>query len=206
MGDPVLNSFVQWPTYGSTLYGMVRMASHTVSCVHSSAAERLFQGLVNLPQRDHIDSIMASGVQAIAKESCKAGYASAMPQIHKQTVFCFSVSLTSTRMRRFDFWNSVWNDNGEAPSPFYYQQYSGSNTTYEQLLTVDPPSQAWSGNWLGLPQVQTALHYYGVPNDQQNEGGQVYDTMVASGDFCQNSRYVKRAERAQEVVYVCVPH
>lgn len=139
VGDPVMNSVVQWPTYGSTLYGM---------------------GLVNLQQKNLIDSQMQKGVKAMLTQSCKAG---------------------------FDFWNSVWNDNGEAPFPFYYQQFSGSSTTYEQLLVSDPESMAWSGYWLSLSQVQQAMHYGGTPVNQQNEGGPIYDTMVESGDFCQNS-------------------
>lgn len=40
VGDPVMNSYAQWPTYGSTLYGM---------------------GLINIPQRTLIDGIMAQG-------------------------------------------------------------------------------------------------------------------------------------------------
>ena len=139
VGDPVMNSIVQWPTYADTLYGM---------------------GLVNIAQREHIRSVMAQGVQAMLTQGCKQG---------------------------FDFWNSVWNDNGEAPSPFYYQQYSGSSTTYEQLLVNDPVSMAWSINWLGTSQVQRAMHFGRSPANQQNEGGPVYDTMVQSGDFCQNS-------------------
>lgn len=43
---------------------------------------------------------------------------------------------------------AVWNDDGENPSPFLYQAFSGSNTTYEQLLNVDPPQQDWPIYWL----------------------------------------------------------
>jgi vitellogenic carboxypeptidase-like protein len=139
VGDPVMNSIVQWPTYADTLYGM---------------------GLVNIAQREHVREVMAQGVQAMLTQGCKQG---------------------------FDFWNSVWNDNGEAPTPFYYQQYSGSSTTYEQLLVNDPASMSWSINWLATSQVQKAMHFGRSPANQQNEGGPVYDTMVQSGDFCQNS-------------------
>lgn len=117
-------------------------------------------GLVNVAQREKIRSIMAEGVQAMLHQSCKAG---------------------------FDFWNSVWNDNGEMPQPFYYQQFSGSSTTYESLLVNDPTSFAWSGDWLSTSQVKAAMHYGGSPAFQFNEGGPIYDTMVQSGDFCQNS-------------------
>lgn len=105
VGDPVMNSVVQWPTYADTLYGM---------------------GLVNLLQREQIRSIMNQGVQALQTGTCK---------------------------QAFDFWNSVWNDNGELPNPFYYQKFSGSSTTYEQLLVNDPESMAWSTNWLATSQV-----------------------------------------------------
>lgn len=138
VGDPVMNSNVQWPTYADTLYGM---------------------GLVNIAQREQIRSIMASGVQALSR-SCKEA---------------------------FDYWNLVWNDNGEAPQPFYYQAFSGSSTTYEQLLFQDPISMSWSTDWLATNQVARAMHYGNSPANQQNEGGPVYDTMVESGDFCQNS-------------------
>lgn len=86
VGDPVMNSIVQWPTYAGTLYGM---------------------GLINLQQKAFIGSVMEKGVNAM---------------------------LTSTCRTAFEYWNSVWNDNGERPEPFYYKKFSGSSTTYEQLL------------------------------------------------------------------------
>ena len=46
---------------------------------------------------------------------------------------------------------------------------------------------SWSINWLGTNQVAKAMHYGGSPSNQQAEGGPIYDTMVDSGDFCQNS-------------------
>merc|ERR1711991_741751 len=52
-------------------------------------------GLVSIAQREKIRSVLAQGVTAMVTDSCKAG---------------------------FDFWNSVWNDTGEAPAPFYYKQ------------------------------------------------------------------------------------
>ena len=154
VGDPILNSIVQYPTYPDTLYGM---------------------GLVNIPQRELLRQVLANATHLMLTESCRSG---------------------------FDLWNSIWNDDGALPLPFYYKTFTGSSMTDEALLISPPASFAWSGNWIATSQVANAMHFSGTPISQFNEGGPVYSTMVDSGDYCQNASDIYGALLSKHGIHV----
>merc|ERR1712151_530723 len=62
---------------------------------------------------------------------------------------------------------------------------TGSFATDNELLGEDPAALDYGGDYLLAHKAE--FHFNGVPAVQLNEGGEVYLTMVRSGDFCQNS-------------------
>jgi len=91
----------------------------------------------------------------------------------------------------FDAWNSVWNDDGGLginAGKFY--DYTGSNFTENSLIAVEPPPLDYYSVYVQRPDVQKAFHIDGLPAISFDEGGLVYSTMVASGDFCANSTWL----------------
>eukprot|EP01061_Rhynchopus_euleeides_P014186 TRINITY_DN2463_c1_g2_i1.p1 TRINITY_DN2463_c1_g2~~TRINITY_DN2463_c1_g2_i1.p1 ORF type:complete len:544 (+),score=226.22 TRINITY_DN2463_c1_g2_i1:55-1632(+) len=141
VGDPIINHAYQWPTYGSTLYGM---------------------GVIMLDERAAIDKIMADGISNL-EGNCTVA---------------------------FNLWNSVWNDDGGGGAPGLYYEYTGSSMTENVLLGAEPEGFGWSTDFLQKADVATAMHYEGIPGASFAEGGEVYSTMVNSGDFCHNSSWI----------------
>lgn len=90
----------------------------------------------------------------------------------------------------FDYWNSVWNDNGGGGYPGLYYQLTGSSMTENVLLGAEPAGFNYGPQWLVQPSVAKAFHYAGTPANNFAEGGLVYSTMVNSGDFCSNSSWL----------------
>ena len=86
----------------------------------------------------------------------------------------------------FNLWNSVWNDNGGSDR-FLYKDYVGSDTTFESQLgsTKQAP-----GNFAAVLKNKAQWHAAGSPPSQMDEGGDIYNSMVASGDFCHPSAHL----------------
>lgn len=90
----------------------------------------------------------------------------------------------------FKYWNSVWNDNGGGGAPGLFYQYTGSNATMNQALPDAGTTYDQGTKWMQNKDVMSALHYDGTPNHSTDEGGDVYISMVNSGDFCKDSSLV----------------
>eukprot|EP01060_Flectonema_neradi_P027518 TRINITY_DN37122_c0_g1_i1.p1 TRINITY_DN37122_c0_g1~~TRINITY_DN37122_c0_g1_i1.p1 ORF type:complete len:541 (+),score=132.41 TRINITY_DN37122_c0_g1_i1:43-1623(+) len=119
-------------------------------------------GVIMLDEREIIDNIMTNG----------------------------SMYLDSNCTKAFEYWNSVWNDDGGGGYPGLYYQFTGSSMTENVLLGAEPAGFGWSVDFLKIPAVQVAMHVAGIPGESFAEGGEVYHTMVNSGDFCANSSWI----------------
>lgn len=118
-------------------------------------------GLLMEDERDKVAAIMRKGVSLLDKS-------------------CYDA---------FTQWNRVWmDDGGSSCSPhcdFYFKNMTGSSSTDNQLLGKDPANFDYGSDYLLAH--KSEFHFDGVPAVQLNEGGEVYLTMVRSGDFCQRS-------------------
>jgi vitellogenic carboxypeptidase-like protein len=91
----------------------------------------------------------------------------------------------------FNYWNSVWNDNGGGGAPGLYYEMTGSSMTEDVQLGQAPDAFNRAGPWFNSTVVAQAFHIDGTPGGHNmNEGGKVYATMVESGDFCSNSSWI----------------
>lgn len=90
----------------------------------------------------------------------------------------------------FNLWNSVWNDDGGGGSPGLYWQMTGSSNTENGLLPGEPAGFDRYGHYFDPIKVQEAFHFEGSPAHSSTEGGEVYHTMVKSGDWCSNSSWI----------------
>lgn len=91
----------------------------------------------------------------------------------------------------FNYWNSVWNDNGGGGAPGLYYEFTGSSMTEDVLLGQADEAFSYSTTWFNKSDVKDAFHISGSPSPYTpDEGGEVYATMVKSGDFCSNSSWI----------------
>lgn len=118
-------------------------------------------GLIMGDERDQLDAVLKKGVDMLSKS-------------------CYSA---------FVQWNRVWMDDGGsscAPNcDFFFKNMSGSPMTENSLLGYNPPELNYFGTYLQAHNKD--FHFDGIPAAQLDEGGDIYLTMVKSGDFCQNS-------------------
>eukprot|EP01059_Diplonema_ambulator_P008992 TRINITY_DN1875_c1_g4_i1.p1 TRINITY_DN1875_c1_g4~~TRINITY_DN1875_c1_g4_i1.p1 ORF type:complete len:521 (+),score=189.22 TRINITY_DN1875_c1_g4_i1:44-1606(+) len=119
-------------------------------------------GVIMLDERQIIDNIMQNGINALETNCTQA----------------------------FQYWNSVWNDDGGGGYPGLYYQFTGSSMTEDVLLGEEPEGFTWYQDFMKKPDVAAAMHYEGIPGASFAEGGEVYHTMVNSGDFCMNSSWI----------------
>eukprot|EP00928_Gymnodinium_smaydae_P032422 TRINITY_DN23485_c0_g2_i1.p1 TRINITY_DN23485_c0_g2~~TRINITY_DN23485_c0_g2_i1.p1 ORF type:complete len:551 (-),score=57.79 TRINITY_DN23485_c0_g2_i1:154-1764(-) len=119
-------------------------------------------GLVMEDERDTIDRIMANA-SAWNDKDCYAA---------------------------FTEWNRVWNDDGgsscKPACDFLFQRFTGSSNTEHFILGAQPPNFDYFRQY--LRQHLQQFHADGVPTASSlSEGGEVYLSMVKSGDFCEAS-------------------
>jgi len=118
-------------------------------------------GLLMKSERDKIADIMEKGVR-LMDENCYDAFVQ---------------------------WNRVWMDDGgyscKPHCDSFFKNMTGSSATDNELLGKDPASFDYESDYLLAHEAE--FHFKGVPSMQLDEGGEVYMTMVRSGDFCQNS-------------------
>jgi len=89
----------------------------------------------------------------------------------------------------FREWNRVWNDDGGSSCKprceFLFERMTGSSLTENVLLGAEPAEMNYFAGFLTAN--SEAFHFAGSPASQFDEGGEVYSTMVESGDFCEAS-------------------
>merc|ERR1712216_732037 len=125
-------------------------------------------GLVMLDEREQLRTIFANGVAAHKKWAAGEGD-------------CWTA---------FQYWNSVWEDDSGGGLPGKFCSFTGSDNSESVLLGGQPPEfDHWTA-FLAQSNVATAMHCNGSPSTSRWEGGEVYHTMVRSGDFCQNSSHL----------------
>merc|ERR1719253_342150 len=118
-------------------------------------------GLLMADERDKLEAVFKAGVDLLDSD-------------------CYSA---------FQQWNRVWmDDGGSSCSPncdFFFKNMSGSPFTENVLNGDEPAALDYFGDY--LQKYNKEFHFEGIPAVQLDEGGDIYLTMVKSGDFCQNS-------------------
>eukprot|EP01012_Entosiphon_sulcatum_P010593 TRINITY_DN1622_c0_g1_i1.p1 TRINITY_DN1622_c0_g1~~TRINITY_DN1622_c0_g1_i1.p1 ORF type:complete len:521 (-),score=79.60 TRINITY_DN1622_c0_g1_i1:16-1578(-) len=105
-----------------------------------------------------------------------------------EQIFAQSVANLGHCPTAFQYWNSVWNDNGGGGAPGKFFELTGSSMTENVVLAKEPAAFDYGMDYLVKPAShQAVFHFDGCPIANFDEGGQVYSTMVNSGDFCSNS-------------------
>eukprot|EP00929_Paragymnodinium_shiwhaense_P000209 TRINITY_DN100455_c0_g1_i1.p1 TRINITY_DN100455_c0_g1~~TRINITY_DN100455_c0_g1_i1.p1 ORF type:complete len:532 (-),score=68.16 TRINITY_DN100455_c0_g1_i1:317-1912(-) len=97
--------------------------------------------------------------------------------------------------KAFMYWSSVWNDDGgsacDPHCPFLFKAFTGSTNTEHILLGAAPDelSTYWKQF---LARHSEQFHFEGQPNvnTSMSEGGEVYLTMVRSGDYCESTAHL----------------
>lgn len=125
-------------------------------------------GLVMLDEREELRTIFNNGVDELKKWEAGTGS-------------CWTA---------FTWWNSVFEDDSGGGLPGKFCNFSGSDNAENVLLSGQPKGfDSWT-NFMEIPSVKLAMHAAGSPSTSTWEGGEVYHTMVRSGDFCQNSSWI----------------
>jgi len=110
---------------------------------------------------------------------------------HIKEIYKKAVPLLSTNCRKaFNLGNQIWNDDDSLKSSLF-TKYTGSTMTENALMPKHPKAFKAATNWLDPKNksnpVPRAMHYEGVPTSSSAEGGNVYEVMVDSGDWCTKS-------------------
>ncbi|GMH60230.1 hypothetical protein TrST_g4489 [Triparma strigata] len=96
----------------------------------------------------------------------------------------------------FTVWNKVFNDDGgsscEPHCEFLYETWTGSGNTEHALIDEQPKEFDYFRKWLKVDGHEEEIHVAGSPaagdsGASLSEGGEMYSTMVESGDFCENT-------------------
>ena len=95
----------------------------------------------------------------------------------------------------FNLWNGVWDDNGGlAPSAGrgWFAKKTGSFNTENVLMGNSPPGFGYSFEFLTMPDAQKAFHIDSTPkpSDANQNSLNIYNSFVASGDWCANSSHL----------------
>jgi hypothetical protein len=125
-------------------------------------------GVVMLDEKAELTSIFSNGVSAWKKWEAGDG------------------NCTTA----FNYWNSVWEDDSGGGLPGKFCAFTGSDNSENVLLSGQPAAFDYWTNFMIKPEIRKAMHTAGSPSTSSAEGGTVYSTMVASGDFCQNSSWL----------------
>lgn len=123
-------------------------------------------GLVMLDEKEELRGIFANGVDALKKWEAGQGD-------------CWTA---------FSFWNSVFEDNSGGGLPGRFCNMTGSDNAENILLSGPPPAFDYWSDF--MQHNAAAMHANGSPSSSSEEGGEVYNTMVRSGDFCQNTTWI----------------
>merc|ERR1712187_753093 len=111
--------------------------------------------------RDQLREIFASSVELLKRDKC---------------------------MEAFNEWNTVWNDDGNAPKPFLFKAMTGSSFTEQFQVGNDGPAGMKNFiPFMGSNVTAAAMHYMGAPPQPDPPADGVYAHMVRSGDWCGNS-------------------
>lgn len=90
----------------------------------------------------------------------------------------------------------MFNDDGgsscEPHCEFLYEAWTGSGNTEHALINEQPTEFDYFRKWLKLDGHEEDIHVAGSPASGDSgaslsEGGEMYSTMVESGDFCENT-------------------
>lgn len=127
-------------------------------------------GVLMVDEREELRAVMAKSVEQIQQglDNCPAA---------------------------FNTWNSVWDDNGGlAPSAGrgWYAKTTGDFNTANILMGNGPAGFGELFNFWAKPEAKDAFHVQGIPapsNPAQN-GLNIYDAFVTSGDWCANSSWI----------------
>merc|ERR1712142_416966 len=105
-------------------------------------------------------------------------------------IFRHAVQVLDDCPASFKLWNSVWNDDGGGGAPGLYFELTGSSMTENSLLPKEPAGFGRFEDFFKKIDIQKDFHFDGSPVHSSSEGGEVYHTMVNSGDWCSNSSWI----------------
>eukprot|EP00750_Incisomonas_marina_P003280 INCI13045.2.p2 GENE.INCI13045.2~~INCI13045.2.p2 ORF type:complete len:526 (-),score=95.10 INCI13045.2:1887-3239(-) len=123
-------------------------------------------GVVMLDEREELTTIFDNGIDALKKFEAGTGD-------------CWTA---------FEFWNSVWQDDSGGGLPGKFANFTGSDNSENVLLGAQPAEFDYWSDFMVKHKAE--MHCDGSPSTSTWEGGEVYHTMVRSGDFCRNSSWI----------------
>ena len=128
-------------------------------------------GVLMVDEREELRAVMAKSVEQMSKGDCPAAFKS---------------------------WNAVWDDDGGigptmSPTAMsWYTQKTGDKNTANILMGNGPTGFEDIFGFWAKSEATAAFHVDGVapPSNATTNGLKLYDSFVASGDWCANSSWI----------------